>query len=83
MLGSGRIFGDFSESQGQPVSLYVFNQQEFETYKTGGGIGSFIFSIANVPSGTYQADIQSAGTYYLVIISGSDQTTEQVTQNLT
>lgn len=83
MLGTGHVSGGFSESQGQPVTFYVFNQQEFDTYKTGGGIASFIFSIANVPSGTYQADIQSAGRYYLVIISDSDQTTEQITQNFT
>lgn len=82
MLGSGRISGDFSENNGQPVNFYVFDQQEFDAYRAS-GVAASLFSLTNVPSGTYRLDVQLGGRYYLVTISASAQTTELVTENFT
>jgi len=76
----GRISGDFAEISGQPVTLYVFNQQEYDQYRANGALSS-LFSTVDLSQGTYSASIPAPGTYYVVTAHGTgyEQTSEPVT----
>ena len=76
----GRISGDFAEISGQPVTLYVFNQQEYDQYRANGALSS-LFSTVDLSKGTYSASIPAPGTYYVVTAHGTgyEQTSEPVT----
>ena len=76
----GRISGDFAEISGQPVTLYVFNEQEYDQYRANGALSS-LFSTMDLSQGTYSASIPAPGTYYVVTAHGTgyEQTSEPVT----
>jgi hypothetical protein len=76
----GRISGDFVETSGQPVTVYVFNQQEYDQYRANGAASS-LFSTMDLSQGTYSASIPAPGTYYVVTAHGTGyaQTSEPVT----
>lgn len=76
----GRISGDFLVSSGQPVTVYVFNQQEYDQYQANGSSAS-LFSATDLSRGSYSASIPTPGTYYVVTAHGTgyDQTSEPVT----
>ena len=76
----GRISGDFAEISGQPVTLYVFNEQEYDQYRANGALSS-LFSTVDLSQGTYSASIPAPGTYYVVTAHGTgyEQTSEPVT----
>jgi hypothetical protein len=76
----GRISGDFVEISGQPVTVYVFNQQEYDQYRANGAKSS-LFSTMDLSQGTYSASIPTPGTYYVVTAHGTGyaQTSEPVT----
>jgi hypothetical protein len=76
----GRISGDFVEVSGQPVTVYVFNQQEYDQYRTNSASSS-LFSTVDLSQGTFSASIPAPGTYYVVTAHGTGyaQTSELVT----
>lgn len=76
----GRISGDFVVNSGQPVTVYVFSQQEYDLYQTN-GVESSLFSMVDLSQGTYSASIPTPGTYYVVTAHGNGyaQTSEAVT----
>jgi hypothetical protein len=76
----GRISGDFAELSGQPVTVYVFNQQEYDQYRANSALSS-LFSTMDLSQGTYSASIPAPGTYYVVTAHGTGyaQTSEPVT----
>jgi hypothetical protein len=80
VVNGGRVSGNFVESQGQLVSLYVFNQQQFDEYQIKGALSS-LFSTTNLSQGTYSTSISAPGTYYVVTAHGTgyDQTSQQLT----
>src|SRR3989442_2645819 len=57
----GRISGDFVEISGQLVTVYVFNQQEYDQYRANGAPSS-LFSTMDPSQGTYSASIAAPGT---------------------
>jgi hypothetical protein len=76
----GRISGDFAELAGQPVTVYVFNQQEYDQYRANSALSS-LFSTMDLSQGSYSASIPAPGTYYVVTAHGTGyaQTSEPVT----
>src|SRR6267143_4817274 len=76
----GRISGDLVEVSGQPVTVYVFNQQEYDQYRANSASSS-LFSTVDLSKGTYSASIAAPGTYYVVTAHGTGdaQTSELVT----
>jgi hypothetical protein len=76
----GRISGDFVEISGQPVTVYVFIQQEYDQYRANSAPSS-LFSTMDLSQGTYSASIPAPGTYYVVTAHGTGyaQTSEPVT----
>jgi hypothetical protein len=76
----GRISGDFVEISGQPVTVYVFNQQEYDEYVANSAPSS-LFSAMDLSQGPYSASIPAPGTYYVVTAHGTgyEQTSEPVT----
>jgi len=75
----GRISGDFVEISGQPVTVYIFNQQGYDQYHADGAVSS-LFSTIDLSQGTYSASIPAPGTYYVVTAHGTGyaQTSEPV-----
>src|SRR6266516_5257848 len=80
VINEGRISGDFIENQGQPVTIFVFNQEEFDQYPTTATPTS-LFSATDLSHGTFAASISAPGTYYVVVAHGTgyDQAAEPVT----
>ncbi len=80
IYSAGRIAGDFSEASGHPVSLYVFDKQQYSAFQTQVGIPKALFSITEVPSGSYLTRVSVPGEYYVVVDHGVGygQTSQQV-----
>lgn len=65
----GHVSGTFSELSGNTVVLYVFNQAQYDAYRNGPVSGSMFQTSGN--SGSFSVNIQSPGTYYIVLEHGA------------
>ncbi len=70
LLKAGRISGQFSETSGNIISLYVFTGAQFDSYRNG-VVGQDLFAISG-GSGTFSASVVSPGDYYLVLQHGAN-----------
>ena len=66
---SGHLGGQFSESQGQPLRVYVFTDSQYSTFTTG-NIPQGLFSSDGPSSGSFSVSIPSPGNYYLIFMHG-------------
>ena len=66
----GRVSGDFSETAGHPVSLYVFDKTQYAMFQTNAGIPGSLFSTIEVSTGSYSAAVDLPGAYYIVVGHG-------------
>ena len=66
---AGRISGQFSETSGSIVTLYVFTSAQFDSYRNG-VVSQDLFAITG-SSGGFSASVAFPGDYYLVIQHGA------------
>ncbi|MBO0888185.1 hypothetical protein J2P12_03705 [Candidatus Bathyarchaeota archaeon] len=62
---SDRISGNFYESSGNTITLYIFNGEQLGIYKSTGRVNG-MFQVTSA-RGTYSASFSSPGDYYLVV----------------
>lgn len=80
----GRVSGSFVETQGLPLAIYVFDQQQYDQYDAF-GTSTSLFSATNLSQGTFDASISAPGNYYIVLdhALGYYSTPEQVSLTVT
>lgn len=80
VTNGGRVSGNFNENQSQLITVYLFNQQQFDQYQANSSPPG-LFSTTDQSRGTYAASIPAPGTYYVVTVHGTGyvRTAEQVT----
>ena len=69
ILKAGRISGTFSETSGNSITLYIFNQQQQTGYQSGQTTDN-MFSTSG-STGSFSASVLSPGNYYLVLEHGA------------
>ena len=67
---SGHLSGQFSESQGQALGVYVFTDAEYTTF-TNGYLPQGLFSSDGPASGSFSVSIPAPGNYYLIFMHGT------------
>ena len=72
ILKAGRISGTFSETSGNSITLYIFNQQQQTGYQSGQTTDN-MFSTSG-STGSFSASVLSPGNYYLVLEHGASFT---------
>ncbi len=70
MLKAGRISGQFSETSGNTISLYIFTSAQFDSYRNGVADQN-LFAMSG-SSGSFSASVFSPGDYYLVLQHGAN-----------
>lgn len=78
ILFAGRASGDYRETTGRSINLYVYDAQQFLRFSTTPATPQGLFSTSGV-SGTFSANIPMPGKYYLVIDQGAGNEQATVT----
>jgi hypothetical protein len=78
---AGQISGTYSETAGNSVTLFVFNNVQLDAYRTGDN-SSRMF-VTSGSSGSYSASVFSPGDYYLVLQHGSAYSAQSQNVQLT
>lgn len=68
VLGPSRVAGQFADTAGGLVKLYVFGETQYQVFAFI-GLGQSLSSERG-PSGSFSADLPGSGTYYLVLAHG-------------
>lgn len=76
VLGASRVSGQFADTVGGLVNVYVFGETQHKVFAFI-GLGDKLYSI-QATSGSFSADLPAAGTYYLVFAHGDGS--EQLAQ---
>jgi len=66
---AGQISGSYSETSGNPITLYLFNGPQLAAYKAGDD-SSRMF-VTSGSTGSFAASVFSPGDYYLVLEHGA------------
>ena len=66
---AGQISGSYSETTGNPVTLYLFNGAQLVAYRAGDNSSSMF--VTSGKTGSYSASVFSPGDYYLVLEHGA------------
>jgi hypothetical protein len=66
---AGQISGSYSETAGNPITLYLFNGPQFAAYRSGDNSSRMFVSSGR--TGSYSASVSSPGDYYLVLEHGT------------
>jgi len=67
---SDSVSGTFQENSGSPVSLFVLSSAQFAAHQAKNPF-SYLYSVTNVPSGSYSYTASVQDTYYLFFDHGS------------
>ncbi len=70
VLKFGRLTGQFSESQGNALNLYVFTEDQYTTFTTQ-YVPQGLFSSLEHSSGSFSVSLPSPGNYYLIFTHGT------------
>ncbi len=76
VLGASRVSGQFADTVGGLVNLYIFGEAQYKVFAFI-GLGDELYSI-EAPSGSFSVDLPTSGTYHLVFAHGDGS--EQVAQ---
>ena len=70
VLGGGHLRGDYVETTGGSVDLFVLNEAQYASYRAGVDIGS-LWSLGSSKAGTIDVSLPSSGKYFLVADHGT------------
>ena len=70
VLGGGHLRGDYVETTGGSVDLFVLNEAQYASYRDGMNIGS-LWSLGSSRAGTIDVSLPSSGKYFLVADHGT------------
>jgi hypothetical protein len=70
VLGGGHLRGDYVETTGGTVDLFVLNEVQYASYRTGMNVGS-LWSLGSSKAGTIDVQLPSSGKYFLVADHGT------------
>ena len=79
LFGSGTLRGEYQETTGGSVNLFVLTEVQFESYRAGRDVGS-LWSLGSSRAGTIDVALPGSGRYFLVADHGSAY--EQVQQEI-
>ncbi len=79
ILRSGRLTVQFSESNGQTLQVFVFDDAQYVSFTAGQSLPG-LYSSGGSSSGTFSVSFPSFGSYYLVFTHGAGL--ESVTENV-
>lgn len=65
VVKGGRISGTFSNINLTSLQLFIFNDQQYSTYQSGGSPDNMFTTTG--ASGSFSASIQTPGNYYLIL----------------
>src|SRR5437016_14322342 len=69
VLGPGNLRGDYQETTGGALDLYVLTEAQYESYRAGTNIGS-LWSLGSSNAGTINVLLRGSGNYFLVADHG-------------
>ena len=69
-LGPGNLRGDYQETTGGALDLYVLTEAQYESYRAGTNIGS-LWSLGSSNAGTIDVLLPGSGKYFLVADHGT------------
>ena len=70
VLGPGNLRGDYQETTGGALDLYVLTEAQYESYRAGTNIGS-LWSLGSSSAGTIDVGLPGSGKYFLVADHGT------------
>ena len=70
VLGPGSLRGDYQETTGGALDLYVLTEAQYSSYRTGTNIGS-LWSLGSSNAGTIDVVLPGSGKYFLVADHGT------------
>lgn len=70
VLGPGNLRGDYQETTGGALDLYVLTEAQYESYRAGTNIGS-LWSLGSSNAGTIDVLLPGSGKYFLVADHGT------------
>jgi len=70
VLGAGTLRGDYQETTGGSVNLFVLTEAQYESYRTGTNTGS-LWSLGSSKGGTIDVALPGSGRYFLVADHGT------------
>jgi hypothetical protein len=71
LLGSGSLRGNFQETTGGSLNLFVLTEAQYNSYQSGTDGGSLL-SVLSSRGGSFGVVLPGSGTYYLVADHGTD-----------
>jgi hypothetical protein len=71
LLGSGTLRGNFQETTGGSLNLFVLTEEQYNLYQSGTDGGSLL-SVLSSRGGAFGVALPGSGTYYLVADHGTD-----------
>jgi len=70
VLGPGSLRGDYQETTGGALDLYVLTEAQYQSYRTGTNMGS-LWSLGSSNAGTIDVVLPGSGKYFLVADHGT------------
>ena len=70
VLGPGNLRGDYQETTGGALDLYVLTEAQYQSYRAGTNIGS-LWSLGSSNAGTIDVSLPGSGKYFLVADHGT------------
>ncbi len=70
VLGPGNLRGDYQETTGGALDLYVLTEVQYQSYRSGTNIGS-LWSLGSSSAGTIDVVLPDSGKYFLVADHGT------------
>jgi hypothetical protein len=71
LLGSGALHGNFQETTGGSLNLFVLTEAQYDSYRSGTDGGS-LWSLWSSRGGSIDVGLPGSGRYYLVADHGMD-----------
>src|SRR5437879_6600607 len=71
LLGSGTLRGNFQETTGGSLNLFVLTEAQYSAYQSGADGGSLL-SVLSSRGGSFGVALPGSGTYYLVADHATD-----------
>jgi len=70
VLGPGNLRGDYQETTGGALDLYVLTEAQYQSYRAGTNMGS-LWSLGSSNAGTIDVVLPGSGKYFLVAGHGT------------
>jgi hypothetical protein len=65
LLGAGRLRGDYQETTGGSLDVFVLTQAQYDSFRNATDAGS-LWSLGSSKGGTIDVSLPGSGTYFLV-----------------